>query len=86
MPKTMKPNPIYYTDQHFAFSDSVRKFVQKELMPHINAWEEAETFPRELYQKAADIGLLGLGFDENYGGIAGTDAFHVWWCFKKYAS
>ena len=73
----MKPNPIYYTDQHFAFADSVRKFVQKELMPHINEWEEAETFPRELYQKAADIGLLGLGFDENYGGIAGTDAFHV---------
>ena len=73
----MQLNPIYYTDQHIAFADSVRKFVQKELIPHINAWEEAETFPRELYKKAADIGLLGLGFDEQYGGIAGTDAFHV---------
>ena len=73
----MKHNPIYYTDQHFAFADSIRKFVQKELMPHINQWEEAETFPKELYKKAADIGLLGIGFDENYGGIPETDAFHV---------
>ncbi|OTG63208.1 acyl-CoA dehydrogenase family protein [Acinetobacter silvestris] len=73
----MQLNPIYYTDQHIAFADSVRKFVQKELMPHINEWDEAETFPRELYKKAADIGLLGLGFDENYGGISGTDAFYV---------
>ena len=47
----MNYNPIYYTDQHFAFADSVRKFVQKELMPHINEWEEAETFPKELYIK-----------------------------------
>lgn len=73
----MKHNPIYYTDQHFAFADSVRKFVQRELIPHINEWEEAETFPKELYQKAAEIGLLGIGFDERYGGIPETDAFHV---------
>ncbi len=73
----MQLNPLYYTDQHIAFADSVRKFTQKELMPHINEWEEAETFPRELYQKAAEVGLLGLGFDEKYGGISGTDAFYV---------
>lgn len=73
----MNPNPIYYTPQHFEFADTVRKFVQKELMPYVNEWEESETFPKVLYKKAADIGLLGLGFDENYGGIAGTDAFHI---------
>lgn len=73
----MQLNPLYYTAQHIAFADSVRKFTQKELMPHINEWEEAETFPRELYQKAAEVGLLGLGFDEKYGGISGTDAFYV---------
>ncbi|TCM63342.1 acyl-CoA dehydrogenase [Acinetobacter calcoaceticus] len=73
----MRLNPIYYTEQHYAFRDSVKKFVDKELMPNINTWDESETFPRELYQKAAAIGLLGLGFDECYGGIADTDAFHV---------
>ena len=52
----MKPNPIYYSPQHFEFADSVRKFVQKELLPYVNEWEEAETFPKELYKKAADIG------------------------------
>ena len=73
----MQANPIYYTEQHFAFADSVRKFVEKEINPYINEWDEAETFPRELYQKAAAIGLIGMGFDEKYGGIADTDAFHV---------
>lgn len=70
-------NPIYYNDQHRAFADSVRRFVQQEITPYANDWDEAETFPRELYKKAADIGLLGLGFDENYGGVPDTDAFYV---------
>jgi acyl-CoA dehydrogenase len=70
-------NPLYYTEQHLAFAESVRRFTEKEISPFINEWDEAETFPRELYKKAADIGLLGVGFDENYGGIAGTDAFYT---------
>ena len=73
----MQLNPIYYNEQHQAFADSVRKFVDKELSPNIHAWDEAESFPRELYQRAAQIGLLGLGFDEQYGGVADTDAFYV---------
>ena len=73
----MQLNPIYYTEQHFAFAESIKKFVEKEISPYINEWDEAETFPRELYQKAAAVGLLGIGFDEKYGGISGTDAFYV---------
>ncbi|WP_252714868.1 dihydropteroate synthase, partial [Acinetobacter baumannii] len=53
---------IYYNEQHIAFADNVRRFVQKEMAPFVNEWDEAETFPRELYKKAAEIGLLGLGF------------------------
>ena len=53
------------------------KIKNEEISPFINEWDEAQTFPRELYKKAADIGLLGVGFDENYGGIAGTDAFYI---------
>ena len=73
----MQLNPIYYTAEHLAFADAVRKFTAQEISPFVNDWEEAETFPRELYRKAADVGLLGLGFPEAFGGIADTDAFHV---------
>lgn len=72
----MQLNPIYYNDQHRAFADSVRRFVQQEISPYVNEWDEAETFPRELYEKAAAIGLMGLGFDEQYGGISDADAFY----------
>ena len=73
----MQLNPIYYTAEHLAFADAVRKFTAQEISPFVNDWEEAETFPRDLYRKAADVGLLGLGFPEAFGGIADTDAFHV---------
>jgi len=73
----MHLNPLYYNAEHLAFADAVRKFTAQEISPFVNDWEEAETFPRELYRKAADVGLLGLGFPEEFGGIAETDAFHV---------
>jgi len=73
----MHPNPMYYSAEHLAFADAIRKFTAQEISPFVNAWEEAETFPRELYQKAAAVGLLGMGFPEEFGGIADTDAFHV---------
>lgn len=72
----MQLNPIYYNEQHIAFADNVRRFVQKEMTPFVNEWDEAETFPRELYKKAAEIGLLGLGFSEEYGGIPDADPFY----------
>jgi acyl-CoA dehydrogenase len=54
--------------EHESFRDSVRAFVQREIAPHVAAWDEAQTFPRELYGRAAQIGLLGLGYPEAYGG------------------
>lgn len=73
----MHLNPIYYTDQHRSFAESIRRFTAQEITPFVNDWEEAGTFPRELYKKAADVGLLGLGFEEQYGGVADTDAFYM---------
>ena len=58
----------FYTEDHEAFRDVVRRFVQTEIEPFAHEWDEAGTFPRELYEKAAAIGLLGLGFPEEYGG------------------
>jgi acyl-CoA dehydrogenase len=67
----------YLGAEHEAFRDTVRRFVREEVAPHVNEWDEAETFPRELYKKASAIGLLGLGFAEEYGGVEADTYFHV---------
>ena len=51
--------------------------MREEISPFASAWDEAETFPRELYGKAAAIGLLGLGFPEEYGGVSADVFFHI---------
>jgi len=61
-------NP-FYTADHEAFRDQVRRFVAREIEPFASQWDEAEEFPRDLYRKAADIGLIGLGFPEEHGGV-----------------
>jgi len=58
----------FYTAEHEAWRAVVRRFVENEIEPHAHEWDEAGEFPRELYVKAAAIGLLGLGFPEEYGG------------------
>lgn len=68
----MKPSP-----EHELFRDSVRSFVAAEIAPHINAWDEAQGFPRELYRRAAHIGLLGLGYPEAYGGTPADTWFRL---------
>lgn len=52
-----------------ALRATVRRFVEQELRPHVNDWEEAGTFPRALYKQAGELGLLALGFPEPEGGI-----------------
>lgn len=59
----------FYTEAHEAWRDTMRRWVEREIMPHAAAWDEAGEFPRELYGKAAEIGLIGLGFPEEYGGM-----------------
>lgn len=67
----------HLNDSHEAWRKTVRGFVDREIMPHVNEWDEAGAFPRELHKKAADIGLIGLGFPEEYGGVSeGVDVFH----------
>ncbi|GGC69761.1 acyl-CoA dehydrogenase family protein [Undibacterium terreum] len=72
----MKPNPAYYSPAHEDFRQMLRRFVDKEIAPFVNDWDEAASFPRELYQEAAAVGLLGLGFPEQYGGAPDVDAFY----------
>jgi acyl-CoA dehydrogenase len=63
------------TPEHEQFRDSVRRFVERELVPNATSWDEAGEFPRVLYRKAADAGLLAVGFPEAYGGVE-ADLFH----------
>ena len=51
-----------------AFRASVRRFVEREIAPHVAEWDEAGSFPRELYAQAAAAGLIGLGYPEHLGG------------------
>ena len=69
------PASPFYTADHEAFRDTLRRFVAREIAPHVDEWDEAGEFPRELYRKAAGIGLLQLGYPEEYGGVP-TDPFY----------
>jgi acyl-CoA dehydrogenase len=59
----------FYNAEHEAFRDVMRSFVAREIEPYASEWDEAGEFPRELYAKAANIGLLALGFPEECGGV-----------------
>lgn len=58
----------YFGETQNIIRDNVKKFVEKEVLPYINDWEEANTFPRDIYEKAGSAGILGLGHPEAYGG------------------
>jgi acyl-CoA dehydrogenase len=64
----------YFSDTHQQVRLTARKFVDQHIKPFINEWEEAGTFPRELYLKAGEAGLLGIDHPEAYGGM-GPDVF-----------
>ena len=64
----------YFNETHEQVRLTARRFVEREILPYISEWEEAEEFPRELYRKAAEAGLLGIGYPEELGGT-GPDIF-----------
>ena len=65
----------YFTESHQLLRESVRKFVAREITPFLETWEEQESFPRDLYNKAGEAGFLGMGLPEEYGGTP-CDLFH----------
>ena len=61
---------MQFTDQHRQLDDTVTRFVENEINPHVVEWERAEEFPsHELFKKLGDLGLLGLKYPEAYGGM-----------------
>ena len=63
-----------FSEEHELFRDAVRKFVEKELTPHAEEWEEAEEFPNSVFTRMGELGFLGLRYPPEYGG-QGCDFF-----------
>ena len=65
------PRHVIYTDEHEALRASVRRFVDQELRPHVDEWEEAGCFPDQVFRRAGELGFLGLHYPERWGGSGG---------------
>jgi acyl-CoA dehydrogenase len=65
----------YFNDTHQQARLSARKFIETHVRPTIGEWEEAGEFPRDIYRKAGEAGLLGIGFPEALGGTGEGDIF-----------
>lgn len=79
LPKT-PPINLYdpFTEEHQMFRKSVRAFVENEIRPHVDEWEEAEIAPlHDLFKKMGDLGFLGLNYAEKYGGAEADIWFTV---------
>lgn len=61
---------MIWTEEHRKLDDLVTRFVRDEVDPYVDAWEEAGMFPaHELFPKMAELGLLGIKYPEEYGGL-----------------
>lgn len=69
-------NP-YLTAEHEQWRTQARRFLDREVIPYADDWDEAGDIPAELWHKAGEAGILGLGYPEAYGGVSeGIDIWH----------
>lgn len=59
---------MYFNEDHEALRDTVRKFVDKEINPYMDEWENDSVPLGDLFGKMGELGLLGIRYDEKYGG------------------
>ena len=67
---------LFEEQEHQTLREQIRRFAAQEIAPHAHAYDEAESFPVELYKRAAEAGLLGIGYPEALGG-GGGDVSHI---------
>lgn len=69
-------NSVYFTEEHQLFRESLKDFLQKEVIPHIEKWEETGTIDRFIWEKFGEMGYFGLNTPEEFGGL-GLDLFYT---------
>lgn len=62
-------NSIYFTEEHNLFRKSLQDFLQKEVVPHIDKWEESGVIDKSIWKKFGDMGFFGISYPEVYGGL-----------------
>ncbi|MGO8951249.1 MAG: acyl-CoA dehydrogenase family protein [Ktedonobacterales bacterium] len=68
---------MQFTLEQEMFRRTIRRFVEEEINPHVDRWEEEGAFPaHELFKKMGDLGFLGLTYPEEYGGL-GLDFWYT---------
>jgi acyl-CoA dehydrogenase len=60
-----------FTEEHEDLREAIRRFVERELRPHAQEWEDARWFPNDVFTRMAELGYLGLKYPEEYGGEGG---------------
>lgn len=60
---------LYFKEEHTLFRNSVRQFMEKEVIPYIEIWETERKIPKDIFKKMGEQGYLGLNFPEVYGGV-----------------
>lgn len=65
----------YFSEEHEIFRQGLKDFLQKEVAPHLDRWEEEQRIPKEIWKKFGDMGYMGLNYPEEVGG-AGVDFFY----------
>jgi acyl-CoA dehydrogenase len=68
-----------FGEEHEELRQTVARFVTNEIAPHVDEWEAAREFPRELFARCAELGFLGLKFPEELGGQGGTHLHDAVW-------
>lgn len=67
---------MYFTEEHLLFRQSLKDFLQKEVVPHIEKWEQTGTIERFIWEKFGEMGYFGLATPEEDGGL-GLDLFYT---------
>ncbi len=60
---------LYFTEEHNLFRESLKGFLHKEVVPHIEQWEEQGSLDRFIWKKFGEMGYFGLAYPEAYGGL-----------------
>jgi acyl-CoA dehydrogenase len=69
-------NSMYFTEEHHLFRKSLQDFLKKEVVPHIETWEQTGTIDRFIWKKFGDMGFFGINYPEAYGGL-NLDLFYT---------